>query len=263
MPGEQQEGGRFGVASSPTVEEAADLLKRLIDGSSMVVAAGFCSSQYEGRGASVSTEGDKLLIVKPGGAVILHGPRGFRPLNWQPNTSHTEVSVEKGTLTMKFYRRTPREVLTITCSRVWYIAWVRFPEEGAFWMYMTEDDLRRAVASNPRELLGEDIRFFAEEKRTPTGKADLYGVDGEGNIVIVEIKRVKADESAVRQLEGYVRDYPTQARVRGILVAPDISDTARSLLESLGLEFRRVDLKKAYSLMKSGRGSRRSVLDFL
>ncbi|WP_165487901.1 endonuclease NucS [Aeropyrum pernix] len=253
--------GRFGVVSSPTIEEAAGLLEKLLDGSSMVVVAGVCSSEYEGRGASVSTEGDKLLIVKPGGAVILHGPRGFRPLNWQPSTSHTEVATAEGLLTLKFYRRTPREVLKIACSSVWYVAWVRFPEEGAFWMYMTEDDLRRAVALHPRELLGEDIRFFAEEKRTPSGKADLYGVDGRGNIVIVEVKRVRADESAVRQLEGYVRDYPTQAKVRGILVAPDISDAARRLLESRGLEFRRVDLKKAYSLLKPGRG--RSVLDFL
>ncbi len=251
---------RSGAIVNPSIAEAGSAIKRKI-GSSIVVVAGSCSAEYEGRGSSSSTEGDKLLILKPDGAVIVHGPKGFRPLNWQPSTSHIEISETGGEMLLKFVRRKPRETLLLRCRDVWFVAWIDSPEEGAYWMYLSEEDLREAIVRHPEELLGEKIRFYVKEKRTPAGRADIYGVDGQGRLAIVEVKRIRADERAVRQLEGYVREYSKNAAVRGILAAPDISEKARILLESLGLEFRRIDLKKAYKLVK--RSKPKSVLDYL
>ena len=63
-------------------------------------------------------------------------------------------------------------------------------------------------------------------------------------MVIVEVKRSKANQAAVHQLERYVSAVRLQlpplfsAGVRGILAAPDISKPARTQLERLGLEFK-------------------------
>jgi len=57
----------------------------------------------------------------------------------------------------------------------------------------------------------------------------------------VELKRRRVGPDAVGQLQRYVdalrRDLHAEAAVRGILVAPSVTDRARGLLAEKGLEF--------------------------
>jgi RecB family endonuclease NucS len=82
---------------------------------------------------------------------------------------------------------------------------------------------------------------LATERRTPAGAVDIYGEDADGRAVAVELKRRRVGPDAVGQLGRYVdameRDLHADTEVRGILVAPSVTDRASRLLAERGLEF--------------------------
>ena len=88
---------------------------------------------------------------------------------------------------------------------------------------------------------------------------DVLGRDKDGNIVILELKRRRADLHAVSQLKRYVEAMREEyERVRGILVAPSLTSGARKLLEKEGLEFRKLAPPKRE---KSKRGRQKTLFD--
>ena len=251
------------ILQEPVLEEARQALYRAIESHAWIAMYANCMVEYEGRSASRATPGDRLIIVKPDGSVIIHGPRGFRPDNWQPDTSSITVTIEEDLLVLKAVRRRPREVLAARCGRVYMLATLVNPEEGGFWMYLNEHEIRDLIAEDPG-IVEEGLRIVEAEKKVAPGFIDLYAVDRDGNLVVIEVKRVKAGEEAARQLARYVGHLRRQGRrVRGILVAPDATEAAIYRLEREGLEYRRIDLQALYERLKAK--SRRSggILRFL
>ena len=86
---------------------------------------------------------------------------------------------------------------------------------------------------------------LAVERETPTGAVDIYGTDAERTPTIVELKRRWVGPDAVSQLKRYVdalsRELADGRSVRGILVAPSLTDRAERLLDSEGLEHSTLD----------------------
>ena len=91
------------------------------------------------------------------------------------------------------------------------------------------------------DLVESGFEPRATERDTPAGAVDVYGVDADGNTVVVELKRRRVGPDAVGQLSRYVealrRDGHAERRVRGVLVAPSVTDRARDLLTEEGLKF--------------------------
>jgi len=252
----------------PSLEEAAAAVAEALKARAWLVLAGNCETRYEGRAASGSTPGDRIVMVKPDGSVIVHGPRGFKPLNWQPDTSSVEARLhpESGTLELRAVRRSPREVLIVSCARIYYVAVLRGAEDGGFWLYVNEAEIRDEAMRDPVGVLGERLRFIEAEKPVEPGFIDALAEDEEGRLVVLEFKRVRAGEDAVRQLLRYVEAVRARTRreVRGVLVAPDATEAARRLLERSGLELRRIDLRALYERIRGRRaGRRRSLEDYL
>lgn len=52
--------------------------------------AGECNVRYDGK-TFVEQEGEKLLIIKPEGTVLVHGRRGIRPENYQLRGSRVQL----------------------------------------------------------------------------------------------------------------------------------------------------------------------------
>jgi len=247
------------VWSRPSIAESATILSKLVAERYWVVFWARCESTYEGRGASKASMGDRLVIVKPDRSVIVHGPKGFKPQNWQPDTSMIGFSVDGGRLIARFTRKALKEVLVLYCDEVYLITASKGAVEGEFYMYVSEEDIRDVLRENP-DILEEGFRVVGVEKPIEPGFVDLYGVDSKGRLVVIELKRVKAGEDAVRQLLRYIEYFRRRrSDVRGILVAPAITENAYRMLKEHGLEFKRVDLRRIYELLKSGRKSRSLV----
>jgi RecB family endonuclease NucS len=250
------------------IECNPDKLNMEVHNKSIVIVVGDCMTLYEGRGAAHSEFGDKIIIVKQDGSVIVHGPTGFKPLNWQPDTIHASFHREGDHLVLKAVRGKPRETLVVKCREVYGCTSHTARSKGGFYMYFSEAEIRDILKDNPW-MIEEGIRITEVEKPVQPGFIDLYGIDKDGRVVVFEIKRVKASEEAARQLYGYVEKLRKAIRnVRGVLLAPGFTESALEFLQKNGLEAKIIDLKKLYEMYsekvkrKAGLSSR-NLLDYM
>ena len=115
---------------------------------------------------------------------------------------------------------------------------------------MSEHDIRDLLARHP-EIIENGLTITNIEKPVEPGFVDLYGVDKDGKIVVIELKRITATKDAVNQLYRYVQALRKSLgkEIRGILAAPNITRSALELLERLGLEYKQLNLKKLRDIL--------------
>jgi len=68
-----------------------------------------------------------------------------------------------------------------------------------------KEDFEQWIKSNP-EILGNDIAIIGEQVRTKSGPLDFLGIDRDGNLIIVELKRDKLPREALAQVIDYAAD---------------------------------------------------------
>jgi RecB family endonuclease NucS len=226
--------------SYPEADTVCDLVARAIDRGAMVTLFGRCTVEYDGRAASSLGPGDRHVTLKPDGAALVHTDEGQQPVNWQPPGCEHAVTVTDGAIELRSERSNPDETLEITFETVAHAAAfdVSDPEELA--VTGTEADLKERILDDPA-LVEAGFTPLATERATPAGAVDIYGEDEAGRTVVVELKRRRVGPDAVGQLDRYVdaleRDLHAGTAVRGILVAPSVTDRARQLLAKKGLKF--------------------------
>ena len=235
-----------------SLEEAYTFLKSRIHEKTVIIVVGSCRVEYEGRAASRISEGERILIIKKDKAVLLHRPFGYEPVNWQPSSSIVSINLQKDSVRMDFIRDRPHEVLRLEFSDIYFIGCYRIEDHAEFEMYGCEKDMQEAIVLEP-EAIEEGLNVLEVEKKVSCGVIDVYGMDKEGRIVIMELKKDKAGKEAVLQLKRYVNVVGRELgknRVRGILVAPDVKSDAFKLLKELNLEFKRFTPKMARRIIR-------------
>ena len=228
------------TATTPDPEQARGLVSDGIDADALVTLFGHCTVDYEGRAASTLGPGDRLVVLKPDGTALVHTDEGQQPVNWQPPGCSHSVSVDGDALVIRSERETPAELLVVRFESVDHAALFDATDPSDLSLVGTEADLRDRILSDPT-LVEEGFEPRATERETPAGAVDIYGEDVDGTAVVVELKRRRVGPDAVGQLTRYVdaleRDLHAGRDVRGILVAPSVTDRARRLLAERGLEF--------------------------
>ena len=228
-------------------DAATEFLAGSIDGGELVTVFGRCTVDYDGRAASELGPGDRLLVVKPDGTTLVHAEAGQQPVNWMPPPADVDVggkaaSDDGNSLVVESRRSAPEETLVVRFSSVAHAAAFPVGEEESDTPEVvgTEADLKERVLAEP-DLVEPGFAPLATERETPAGAVDIYGEDREGRTVVLELKRRRVGPDAVGQLDRYVealeRDLHADAEVRGVLVAPSVTDRAEALLAEKGLEF--------------------------
>jgi hypothetical protein len=228
------------TATAPDPEQARELVGDGIERDAVVTLFGHCTVDYEGRAASTLGPGDRLVVLKPDGTALVHTDEGQQPVNWQPPGCTHSVTVDGESLVLRSERETPAELLVVTFDAVAHVACFDATDPSDLSLIGTEADLRERVLEEPA-LVEDGFEPRATERETPAGAVDIYGEDSDGNAVVVELKRRRVGPDAVGQLSRYVdaleRELHADAGIRGILVAPSVTDRARKLLAERGLEF--------------------------
>jgi len=255
------------VVSGLSIDKYVDVLKNALSRKDLVIIIGSCSVDYIGRSESKLTDGERIVIIKRDGALLIHRPEGFQPVNWQPDTSLIEVKYVDGKLIVRAIRDNPREQVVIYFDHIDVVIHGKLIDQGEFIMYMDESSMSDILYEHP-ELIEDGLKIVEKEKPINGGYIDLFGVDRDNNPVIIELKKVNATREAALQLYNYVKAYElkTGVKPRGILIAPSFTPTAIEALNKLKLEWREVDLKKLWSLkkaMEKERSRSSSILEYV
>jgi RecB family endonuclease NucS len=239
------------IYENPSLEEAAEAVKAATSGRKALIVAGNCWVEYQGRASSTLELGERILIVKEDGSVLVHRSKGYEPVNWQPPGSVFYTSHRKGVLTLKAVRRRPHEAITVFFDHVYLIAVLSLVDKGEFSLYASEEDMQRAILLQP-SIVEEGFKIISYEKRVEPGFIDVYGIDTKGRMVIIEIKRKTAGKEAVLQLEKYVDSVKNvvNREIRGILVAPQLAKGVQKLLVTLGLDYKQLDPRKCAEIIR-------------
>jgi RecB family endonuclease NucS len=228
---------------TPTLEEAFELLSdaSINAHKHMVVIVGRCKVDYNGRAKSFLDYGDRLVIVKADGTVMVHNNVKREPLNWQPPGTKISYSLNDG-LVIEARRTSPVELMQIHFTRIHALNVFGLDDGAELNLIGEEADIVDKIEKDP-SVIEPGLRILKREKMTDSGYIDLFCEDANGNVVIVEVKRTTISTPAINQLEAYIIDMKKKnkdVKVRGILCAPRISEMAKTLIEEKGLEYKQV-----------------------
>ncbi len=246
-----QESDKTIVRVNPTLAEAESLIQRAFTQRNTIIVAGNCRVKYDGRASSTLEPGERILIIKEDGALLVHRPVGYEPVNWQPAGSIFHVNVSENQLQIRGVRQKPRERVTLTFDSVFMISSLDLLDSGEFILNASEYDMHKAVLLKP-SLLEEGFKPISYEKHIEPGFVDIYGEDRNGKLVVVEVKRKTAGKEAALQLSRYIKAIKTRANreVRGVLAAPSLGKDVQRMLATLDLEFKALDPKKCAEVLK-------------
>ena len=248
---------KLSVLTEPTLAEAAKLIETAFAKRRTLIIAGTCHVHYVGRASSTLEPGERILIIKADGSLLVHRPVGYEPVNWQPSGSIFHVKADENSLEVHAVRQKPRENVKVTFSNVLVVSALSLNDSGEFLLYASEEDMHRAILLKPA-LLEEGFKPISYEKKVEPGFVDIYGVDKDGKLVVVEVKRKTAGKEAVLQLARYIDAIKEKANreLRGVLVAPSLGKDVQRLLVTMGLEFKALDPKKCAEVLKKAENSR-------
>ncbi|MBD3189191.1 MAG: DUF91 domain-containing protein [Candidatus Heimdallarchaeota archaeon] len=204
----------------------------------MLLLFGSCTAVFDGRIKSYLPLGDRLLIIKRDETLILHGATGLKPLNWQlPGAGKIRYLNRDGKLVVHTYRPKTKETLEIIFGEVYQSTIFDAHDSAKLSIYGSESDLSDYLFAHP-DIIDENFQPTAREFETPFGFLDIRGVDREGNIIIIEVKKRAATPADAHQLKRYQEYFEEveNVEVQGILVAKKFSKKVMNILEAANLE---------------------------
>ena len=245
------------VVANPRLEEALAVIEKAFSQRRTLIVAGSCSVHYVGRAKSTLEPGERLLIVKEDGSLLVHRPTGYEPVNWQPAGSAFHVQTKEDMLEIHAVRQKPRESVRVLFKTIYMVSSMSLRDSGEFSLNATEEDMHKAILMKP-SLLEEGFKPISYEKKVEPGFVDIYGEDKNGKFVVVEVKRKTAGKEAALQLAKYMDsiENKTNRKLRGVLVAPSLAKDVQRLLSTLGLEFKSLDPKKCAEVLKKAENTK-------
>jgi endonuclease len=201
-----------------------------------------CEITYSGRAEAFLPRGDRLVIIKQDGVLLIHQPENGNPINYLK--AGGELSLEKAEHHIILHGKyTPnKEFLDIEIFRV-YDSFRRRLEDGQKQSLAgNEADMSDHIKEHP-ELISKDFKPLSREEHTKVGFVDVFGHDGKGNLVVVECKRYTAGLAAVSQLRRYVekiKELRGTENVKGVMASPNIAPNALEMLKGYGFTWAHV-----------------------
>ncbi len=129
----------------PSIEEALRKLQDAVRRREVILVIGRCSIRYTGRAVSILKEGERILIIKNDRSVLVHRPRGLKPVNFQASSSIIKVKKNRNKLIISAYRRRPEETIEIEFNKLKLLYSEKLEDYGEFYLYGTEKEIVKAL----------------------------------------------------------------------------------------------------------------------
>ena len=118
-----------------------------------IIIVGSCLVDYQGRANSELEIGERILIIKKDGSVLVHRTVGYEPVNWQPSGCIFHTKKKKNNLEIKAIRQKPSEILVISFNNIFFISILELVDKGEFYLYASEEAMQRAFKKVPLSSL--------------------------------------------------------------------------------------------------------------
>lgn len=243
---------KYKILEKPDSEQAYELVHEALRKRATIVIYACCKVNYEGRALSQLDWGERIILIKPDGAFLIHQEKKVEPVNWQPPKSKTRSYLKDDNLFLESHRRTPKELLTVEIRKIHFINYANIEDYEELEQAGYEKDMSDMIMEKPH-LIEEGFVPTTREYSVEHGFIDILGKDKYNNLMVLELKARKAGVSAVKQLRRYLQDLENtdndylkecnaqKKKIRGLLVAPSIMDDAQELIDEEGIEFVAVD----------------------
>ncbi|MFW5938566.1 MAG: endonuclease NucS, partial [Halanaeroarchaeum sp.] len=137
------------VRRFPGADETLETVQDGIESDALVTLFGRCRVDYDGRAASRLGPGDRLVVLKPDGTILVHTDEGREPVNWQPPGCTHDPAVEDGEFVVRSQRASPDEELIVRFDRVVQVAAFEVTDTEDLSLSGTEEDLRERIVADP------------------------------------------------------------------------------------------------------------------
>lgn len=249
---------------NPELSEAEEILSEYLRREFTVQVNGLCSVNYQGRAKSKLDRGERIVIKKQDSALLVHGPENYQPKNWQPEVDEFNVQIDEENqhLILKASRSSPDEVVEIRFEDIDFVSVSQLVDKSELKIAGHEVDIHEAIEDEP-EIVEEELKVIERERETPAGFIDVFARDSEDNYVVIEVKR-NPDYNTVLQLNRYVEEIEDEFRgdIRGILVAPKMTDKVLAYLKERELEFVEVEMEDVIASYDRIDNSQKGLSDF-
>ncbi|MBW3022481.1 endonuclease NucS [Candidatus Woesearchaeota archaeon] len=225
------------------MQEHIERIKEAIENNKTAVISAKCSVTYSGRVESFLPEGDRIIIMKSDGNLLVHKPKGTAPVNYmKEGTVHEVVKNEQGVF-LKSKNTAMKDFMNIHLHKIHFVNSHILEDNEDISVAGTEKHMAEMIMENPK-LIEEGFKPLNMEEHTKYGFIDVFGHDKKNILVVVECKRQIGDLKAVTQLRRYVekiKELKGLKKVRGVLACPNISANAEAMLKDWGFEYRKVE----------------------
>ena len=142
---------------SPTPAEVNEFVNAHMRGTrskdNVLIVVGCCSVEYSGRARSTLGWGERIVVVKPDGSVLVHQRAGREPVNWQPPGTRVRYQTETDNGTSLFvlysYRFKPPEMMYVRFKNIETISTHRLRDDPALQITGAESDIADRIMSDP------------------------------------------------------------------------------------------------------------------
>ena len=239
---------KYKILEKPECEKAYELVEEAMRKRATIILFACCKVEYEGRALSQLNWGERIILIKPDGSFLIHQDKKVEPVNWQPPKSKTRSYMKDDRLILESHRRTPKELLTVEVRQIQFINYANVEDFEELEQAGYEKDMSDMIMERPH-IIEEGFTPKTREYSVEHGFIDILGKDGDGNLMILELKARKAGVSAVKQIRRYMQDLENtdndylkeckaqKKRIRAVLVAPSLMEDAREMIEEEGIEF--------------------------
>ena len=230
----------YEIISEPDPEKCASLINARRSRYVIIVYGNLCA-YYEGRAKANIELMPRLLITKPDGTLLIHESTKREPVIWQPPGSSLYATVQDKVLIIKSIRHNPREYVIVEIPSIYFVGFAKLGQSLIHKVIGSEKDIVNFIVKNP-SIIEDGLEILATEYSTDVGDIDILARDKDSNLVVIEVKRGQAGPEAVHQLKRYVEyiEHKHSCKVRGILVAQDISSQAFKYLREYKFQFVRI-----------------------
>lgn len=229
------------VHEKPGIDELTGIINEAISKRAFLVIIACCRIKYRGRATSRLGSGDRTIIIKTDGSFLIHQDYNLEPVNWQPPNCNFKIKTENGIIFIKGIRRNPDESLEVEIHKAYMASYHRGKDIKTLELAGYEEDMRDLIFKSP-QMIESGFKPTSKEYAVTGGFIDILGKDKDGRLVVLELKSRRAGINAVKQLKRYFEDFiGHKDHVRGILVAPSITEDACRLLKKYGLEFKKME----------------------